>query len=146
ARLPAEDERWIFVLPMWLFIITIAAALQLMLLVANHIQAERLVGTTAFWMTRPIPRTTLLASKLLGLALWVLVPTLMLETILMAAFHVPIATIVLAWVEQGWSVALVLLALLFAATLTATATRMLFLLVGVLIALWVVFLVMMSVT
>lgn len=41
------------------------------------VQADLLVGTTAFWLTRPIPRTTLAAAKLISLALWLIaVPVL----------------------------------------------------------------------
>jgi hypothetical protein len=38
------------------------------------IQQEPLVGSTAFWMTRPIPRSTLLLSKTVFLALFVVAP------------------------------------------------------------------------
>ena len=43
------------------------------ILTAVVVQSDLLVGTTAFWMTRPIPRGVLLVSKMLWLMLWLVV-------------------------------------------------------------------------
>jgi hypothetical protein len=142
----AEDHRWLVTLPMWIFLIVIAYILQLLLLIGNHIQAERLVGTTAFWLTRPIPRGTLLLSKLLGLTLFILLPTLALETVLMLMYHVPAPTILAAWLQQAGAMGLFVLAVTFAATLTSTPTRMLILIVCTLVGLYIVFMVMVSIS
>jgi ABC-type transport system involved in multi-copper enzyme maturation permease subunit len=139
-----DDQRWLVTLPMWIFLISLAYSLQLLLVVANHIQAERLVGTTAFWLTRPIPRGALLLSKLLGLALFVLLPALAFETVMMVMYHVPAATIVAAWLQQAGAMSLLVLLVMFAATLTSTPTRMLILIVCTIVGLYVAFLVWVS--
>lgn len=56
---------------------------------------EPQVGTTGFWLTRPLPRSTLLSSKLLSvLAVVVLFPW-MVDLVVMAANKVPLADLVL---------------------------------------------------
>ena len=59
------------------------------ILIAVLVHAHPVVGSTAFWMTRPIPPMTLLGSKMLLLVvLFVLVPAV-LDVVTMAAYHVP---------------------------------------------------------
>jgi len=48
------------------------------------VQSDVLVGTTAFWMTRPIPRTVLLTAKLFSAALWfVAIPIAVMAVVLL---------------------------------------------------------------
>lgn len=53
------------------------------------VQTHPLVGSDAFWMTRPIPARTLLASKLVLLALLIIVIPVVSEWVLMAAYRIP---------------------------------------------------------
>jgi hypothetical protein len=53
------------------------------------VQEHSLVGTTAFWMTRPIPRGALLAAKLIFLTTAVIVAPVIAEVILMVVYDVP---------------------------------------------------------
>jgi hypothetical protein len=68
-----EDARWFMQMDVMAKMLT---ALQFVsfVLVAALIQADLLVGTTAFWMTRPISGARLLGAKLLGIGLmfWLL--------------------------------------------------------------------------
>lgn len=59
------------------------------LLVPLVIQTHALVGSTAFWMTRPIPPVSLLASKALLLSGAIVVLPVLAEIGVMAAYHVP---------------------------------------------------------
>src|SRR6185295_906303 len=63
--------------------------LLLFVLIALVVQTHPLVGSDAFWMTRPIPPRTLLASKLVLLGLAMVAVPVLAELVLMAAYHVP---------------------------------------------------------
>lgn len=60
-------------------------ALVLIVVIPHVMQDEPLVGTTAFWFTRPISRGTLLKSKALFAFLVLALPPLVVELIVMAA-------------------------------------------------------------
>jgi hypothetical protein len=60
-------------------------ALTLIAIIPSVIQEDSPVGTTAFWLTRPITRATLLQSKTLFLLLILLLPPLVAELIVLAA-------------------------------------------------------------
>jgi ABC-type transport system involved in multi-copper enzyme maturation permease subunit len=60
-------------------------ALVLIVVIPHMIQEEPLVGTTAFWFTRPISRGTLLKSKTLFALLVLALPPLVAEIIVLAA-------------------------------------------------------------
>jgi hypothetical protein len=95
------------------------------LLVARIVQADRLVGTTAFWMTRPIAPLALFAAKatviLLVAGLW----PVLCEVALMMFHRVPAGQIALGALQDFGSRALILLALMSVAALTANVTRFL---------------------
>ena len=55
--------------------------LLLFVLVPFVVQADPLAGTTAFWLTRPISRPTLLASKAVFVAVAILLPAVLVEVI-----------------------------------------------------------------
>ena len=60
------------------------------------IQEDPLVGTEAFWLTRPIPRGTLLLSKLSFVGAFMIVPALVAELALMATSGVTTRHLLLA--------------------------------------------------
>ncbi|MFH0938124.1 MAG: hypothetical protein V1899_02420 [Planctomycetota bacterium] len=61
----------------------ILSFLILVVLISLTLQDDPLVGTTSFWLTRPISRKNLLLSKLLFVSLVVLLPTMLGEAIVM---------------------------------------------------------------
>jgi hypothetical protein len=69
--------------------------LGLIVIVALVVQTHPLVGSDAFWMTRPIAPRALLASKILLLATTFVVGPALCVGILMAVLRVPLAEIVL---------------------------------------------------
>ena len=79
------------------------------------IQEEPLVGTEAFWLTRPIPRGTLLLSKLSFVGAFMIVPALVAELALMAASgvitrHLLLAAPEILLKELTWFLCLAVLA------------------------------------
>jgi hypothetical protein len=118
---------------MWMALLWLVNWLFLLAFVAHHIQAEPLVGTTAFWLTRPVPRMALFQSKLAGLLLFIILPGLAAEAGLLTVFHVPIATTAEALLELTLSSVLLILVLAFAASITSSTIRLLQLVVGTLI-------------
>ena len=79
------------------------------------IQEEPLVGTEAFWLTRPIPRGTLLLSKLSFVGAFMIVPALVAELALMAASgvitrHLLLAAPEILLEELTWFLCLAVLA------------------------------------
>ena len=69
--------------------------LGMIVIVVLLVQTHRLVGSDAFWMTRPIPPGALLASKTLLLATTFLVVPALCVGILMAVLRIPLQEIVL---------------------------------------------------
>jgi hypothetical protein len=63
--------------------------LLLFVLTALVVQTHPLVGSDAFWMTRPIPPLTLLASKLVLLGVVMGAVPMLVDIVLMAAYKVP---------------------------------------------------------
>ncbi len=120
---------------MWSLLLWLADWLFVMVFVAHHIQAEPLVGTTAFWLTRPVPRRALLVSKLAGLVLFVILPGLVVEMGLLAVFHVPLGIMMAALVQLAFNSMLLMLVLAFAASVTCSTIRLLQLVIGTLIGL-----------
>jgi ABC-type transport system involved in multi-copper enzyme maturation permease subunit len=66
------------------------------IIVALLIHQEPLVGTEAFWLTRPISRGSLLGSKICFIALFLILPPLMAELAVMFANGVTLRHILLA--------------------------------------------------
>ena len=75
-------------------------AILLFVLIPILIFLEPPVGTTSSWLTRPMPPATILGSKLLALAILVVVP-LLGQCVVLAAHHVILRDIVMAGVEIG---------------------------------------------
>jgi hypothetical protein len=67
----------------------IMRALTFVLIVASLVHADPLVGTEAFWLTRPISRPVLFVSKLLTTLIVLALPALLAQIAPMIAFGVP---------------------------------------------------------
>ncbi len=63
-------------------------------LIAQVVQAHALVGTTAFWMTRPIPARSLLSAKLALLGTTMIAAPVVADAVAMAIYQVPTADII----------------------------------------------------
>lgn len=74
-------------------LLAVAEVLFSIVLVALVVQEHPLVGTSAFWMTRPIPPRKLLAAKLILLGGAVIAAPVIAEIVLMVAYEVPAAQI-----------------------------------------------------
>jgi hypothetical protein len=120
----------------------IAGNLVGVMMIAYVVQADALVGTRAFWMTRPIPRGALLAAKLTFLGATVIVPKVAAEAVLMAVHHVPVADLlgVSAYTALSWS--LWTAVLMSAAAMTRTLAHLALLTGGALVLLAVTIAVM----
>jgi hypothetical protein len=116
----------------------LAELLLRIVLVALVVQTHPLVGSDAFWTTRPIPPPTLLASKLVLLGLVTVVAPAFAKAALMAAYGVPPALIGEVAVETALFQTFWLVVLMCAAALTSNLTRFALLCGGVLGALAVV--------
>lgn len=70
---------------MVMLILPLLQGLVVIVLVPLLIQDEPLVGTTAFWFTRPISRGQLLSAKALFIAAFLVIPPLVLEAVIFIA-------------------------------------------------------------
>jgi hypothetical protein len=101
------------------------------LLIGRVVQAESLVGDTQFWITRPYAWTKLLAAKILFLALWLGVPFVLAQFIVLAEagfsllHYLPVVLVDLLFVSV-----IALLPLVAIATITANFARMTLTLLG----------------
>ena len=87
--------------------------------VALIVQTDVVIGTTAFWLTRPIARTTMLRAKLLSSFVIIVLPALVIEAILMAAYGISAIVIVHALLQRAW----LMFGCILLITLGAAATR-----------------------
>lgn len=112
------------------------ALLGLVVLVMAVIQQDRLPGTTQDWLTRPIPRSRLLAAKLLFVVLIGLAPILVGDLAMGLAERLPVADVIAASLTRS-AVLLCLVcvpaALIGAVTRTLTEALVLVVAVGVLL-------------
>lgn len=84
ARVIDRQLVWLEVTFLALIIIRLIIAV---VVVAQLIQCDPLPGTTAFWRTRPIPRSTLLATKLVLAALVFLALPFVIDVATLLALH-----------------------------------------------------------
>lgn len=75
---------WQIVYTLMAFGLPLMQGLVAMVLVTLLIQDEPLVGTTAFWFTRPISRGTLLAGKVTFVTCFLILPPLIVEAVMFA--------------------------------------------------------------
>lgn len=103
--------------------------------VALIVQTDVVVGTTAFWLTRPIARTTMLRAKLVSSFVIIVLPALVIEAILMAAYGMSPITIVLALLQQAGFMFVCVLPIALGAAATRTLPQM-FLLIAAALVTW----------
>jgi len=93
----------------------------MMAVVSYVIQSDAVVGTQAFWMTRPIPRMAMLVSKLLPLVGWlVMLPAVVTFATLVALGLRAADSLAGAWTvafEQGFTLAAIVMAAVVTANL-----------------------------
>jgi hypothetical protein len=99
------------------------------------VQTHPLVGSDAFWMTRPIPVRALLASKLVLLAVVIIVVPVTCELALMIAYKVPPRTMAAVAVQTALWQAGYLAVVMAAAALTRNLARFALLFGGALLVL-----------
>ena len=99
----------------------------LVLIVSQLVQRDSTVGTTAFWLSRPISRARLLAGKSLFLLLAVILPTVVLQFLMLLFNGVTLNDAVRSAPQIVVLQLLVLSALMMLACLTPNLSRMLFL-------------------
>jgi hypothetical protein len=102
------------------------------LLTALVVQTHPLVGSDAFWMTRPIPPLTLLRSKAFVLTLFLVIAPVAAESMLMVSYGVPPGQMVRVAIESAVYAAMWAALLATAAALTPTFARFVLLCGGVL--------------
>jgi hypothetical protein len=112
----------------------LAELLLTFVLVSQVVHAHPTVGTDAFWLTRPIPRYVLLVSKLVLLAVALVVVPAIVDVLRLALHNMP-ASVTAGVAAQNASSGVVWLALIAAAAaLTANLTRFALLIGGALLA------------
>jgi len=113
----------------------LAYLLLMIVLIPLVVQTHPLVGSTAFWMTRPIPPRTLLVSKAVLLAVVMIAAPMLAEAVLMAAYYVPLAQIAAVAAQTALSQTFWMILLMTAAALTPNLTRFALVCGGALVAL-----------
>ena len=83
------DIRWFRSVGAASMLVWIARLLVTLLTAALLVHGHPLVGTTAFWLTRPIPRMPLLASKAIVLSILLIALPLFCELVFMRLYDVP---------------------------------------------------------
>jgi hypothetical protein len=94
-----------------------------LVLIPAVVQTHPLVGSDAFWMTRPIPPGTLLASKLVLLGLATVVAPTLAEVVVMGVYAVPAAQIARVAAQSALYHALWTALLMTAAAVTSSLAR-----------------------
>lgn len=101
---------------------SMATALLSVVITSVLVHDEPLVGSEAFWLTRPIPRTTLFASKAVLLLACIVLPSVIADETLLAMMHVPTRLLWIGAPELLLTTAAVMTLLFF---LTAVTPRVL---------------------
>ena len=105
------------------------------LLTVLVVQTHPLVGSDAFWLTRPIPPLMLMLAKSIVLGVFLVLAPVAAETVLMSTYSVPPGQMVRVAIDSAVFAALWVTLLTAAAALTPTLARFLLLCGGVLAAL-----------
>ena len=79
----ASDMRFLFALSQFIGLLSLLKTLLLIMVVSQLVQSDSTVGSTAFWLSRPISGRKLLASKSLFLVLTVIIPVVLVEALLL---------------------------------------------------------------
>ncbi len=108
----------------------IGSVVLIIITVAMMVQIHPLVGSDAFWMTRPIPPLSLLAAKLIVLSIVVVIVPALAEIGLMWAYGVPWGRMVQVSAEGLPFSVFLLVLLMSAAAITRSLPRYMLLLAG----------------
>ena len=79
----ASDMKFLFALSQFIGLLSLLKTLLLIMVVSQLVQSDSTVGSTAFWLSRPISGRKLLASKSLFLVLTVIIPVFLVEALLL---------------------------------------------------------------
>jgi hypothetical protein len=115
-------------------LVWLARLLLTFVLAALVVQAHPLVGSDAFWTTRPIRPGLLLASKLFLLAVMMIAIPVSADIVLMIAYHVPPLEIMAVAAQNAVSWTLWVVLIISAAALTPSLAQFALLIGAVLIA------------
>jgi hypothetical protein len=131
--LAGGDSRLLSSLELPAGLIAVAYPLVLLVLVVHVVQTHPLVGTSAFWMTRPIPPRVLLASKAALLGVMAVVVPMIVEVVRMMIHGVPWIAQVGVAIDTALRHAFLLALLMLGAAVTRNMSRFL-LMVGTTLA------------
>ncbi len=112
-------------------LLDIAKSLLLILLVVMTVQLHPLVGTDAFWMTRPVPPLVLLAAKAVFLWSSIVLALVAAQAILMAMYGISTRTLVAISLDTAIGETLWLLAVMAGAAITFNLARFAMLCAGI---------------
>ncbi len=132
-QLAGGDVRLLSALELPVGLVAVAYPLVLLVLVVQVVQTHPLVGSSAFWMTRPIPPRVLFASKVILLGVAAVIVPMVIEIAQMTAHGVPWSTQAGVAIDTAVAHAFLLVAIMLGAGLTASFSRF-SLLVGALLA------------
>ncbi len=131
-RLAGRDLRLLSGLEYPVALVAVAYPLVLLVLVVQVVQTHALVGSSAFWMTRPISPRALFASKALLLGVATVIVPMVIEIARMTAHGVPWSTQVGVAIDEAGAHASLLVAIMVGASLTGSFSRFLLLVGGLL--------------
>ncbi len=97
---------------------SMATGLLLIVFTSLLVHDEPLVGSEAFWLTRPIPRGTLFASKAVLLLSCIVLPSVIADEMLLAMMHVPMRLLWLGAPELVLTTAALITLLFFVTAVT----------------------------
>ena len=117
----AGDPRLVNVIGIAGTLLWLTELLLFFVLIALVVQAHPLVGSDAFWMTRPIPPSTLLLSKLTLFTVSIVVAPVIVEIVLMTLYHVPAKQAAFVAADMALTQAALLILLMVGAALTRNA-------------------------
>lgn len=119
-------------------IIELFRFINLFVLVPLLVQSDSLVGSTSFWLSRPISRKELLACKSLFILFFIIGPVLILEVISMMIHGITAGHILLAIPEMLFEILLFILPLMILAVLTPDFKRFALVALAVFVSLFII--------
>jgi len=112
------------VMPGLVWVVAVLKICLLAVLVAQMVQKDSTVGSTAFWLSRPVSRVRLLAGKSLFLASSVVLPTLFVEAVLLLVCGVTAYDTLRSFPQMLFLTLLALAPLMMLAAVTTSLARM----------------------
>jgi len=112
------------VMPGLVWMVAVLKICLLAVLVAQMVQKDSTVGSTAFWLSRPVSRVRLLAGKSFFLASCVVLPTLLVEAVLLFACGVTPYDTLRSFPQILFLTLLALAPLMMLASVTTSLARM----------------------